>query len=127
MRQKFFFILLLVLIAFALLYCVWLVLRSIYQLFADAHSNRELDALAEELARNREIERLANQKRLSTGCHHEFNAEQGALPLGVCRLCGIARDKPAGDCDHRWRPMASIIPESRCEVCGAHFSSAVGS
>ena len=126
MRQKFFFILLLVLIAFALLYCVWLVLRSIYQLFADAHANRELDALAEELAKIREIERLANQKRLSNGCQHDFNNEIGAVPLGVCRLCGIAREKPAGDCDHRWRALGGIIPESRCEVCGEKYSGVAG-
>jgi hypothetical protein len=125
MREKFLFILLLVLVAVVLLYGVWLVLKSIYQLIVDAQSNRELDALARELAQNREIEREAARKRLANGCQHEFTTEPGTLPMGVCRLCGIAREKPLGDCDHCWRILEGIVPESACERCGERFCVAV--
>lgn len=124
MRQKFLFTLLLVLVGVAGLYGLWLVLKSIYQMISDARMNRELDTLARELAQNRELERLAAKNRLANGCQHDFTIEGGALPPGVCRNCGICRDKPSGECDHLWRQMDSIVPESTCELCGAHFSSA---
>lgn len=124
MRQKFLFILILVLLAFALLYCAWLVLKSIYLMFVDARSNRELDLLARELAMKREEERRRAKSRLDTGCRHDFESPAAALPPKVCRHCGMAEAVPEGNCDHRWRPLPGIVPESECTLCGAHYTSA---
>lgn len=122
MKAGFFLYLFLGLFAILAGYGVWVVLRAFYSIFADIRTNRELDALAEQLANKRREKRLLEQQRLSNGCQHEFDDSGTALPKDVCVKCGIAREIPNGPCDHRWQIQKGIIPESRCTRCGEHYS-----
>ncbi|HEY6564874.1 MAG TPA: hypothetical protein VIY86_10290 [Pirellulaceae bacterium] len=122
MRAKFYLYLLLALIALGALYFLWLVLRALYTIFADVRQSRELDELAEALARKRADFRHQAEVRLKNGCEHDFDDACGALPHDVCGKCGIARERPEGPCDHHWQVEPGIIPRSTCKLCGEHFS-----
>ncbi len=120
MRQLFFFMLLLALptaILAALLYSAG---RYLYSLYEDKKELKQLDAIAAESAARREQRRRENANRLENGCQHTFDAGIG-FPPGVCPKCGLARERPPGDCDHVWRRVESPMPASSCVLCGKTY------
>jgi hypothetical protein len=122
MRTKFFLYLAIGLLLLIVGYFLWLVIKSVYTIFADARTYRELDKLAGQLAEKRRQRRQDLELRLQNGCQHEFDDALGALPPNVCRKCGCAKEPPAGECDHIWKVLPGIIPESQCQKCGQRFS-----
>ena len=124
MRGKFFLWLFMGLIALAILYFVWMVLRALYLTFEDMWTNRELTRLADEYTEKRRRSSEEARQRLANGCEHDFDDQGGALPPDVCCRCGLAREKPSGDCDHQWQVQPGIVPRSQCTRCGVEFTSA---
>lgn len=125
MRGQFFAYLGLGLLALILIYCVWLVLRACWSVIADALENREMDQLANEYLARREVRRREEEQRLNNGCEHEYGHFLGALPDDVCGKCGLARERPLGPCDHVWRIVPGVIPESECELCHKKYGSMI--
>jgi hypothetical protein len=123
MRAKFFAILVAVLVASAVLYFLWLVIKALVSTIVDLKTSRNLDKLAAEYANRRRAQRQSAAERLQNGCEHYFNDAGGALPPNVCCKCGLAKERPATACDHVWRVVPGIIPQSRCEQCGMTYSS----
>ena len=123
MRAKFFLYLVVALLGLVVAYFVFMFLRAIYTVVSDYFTGRELDRLSVEFAEKREQQQREAQARLDNGCRHDFNDDGGAFPEDVCRLCGLAKTKPEGDCDHVWRRSPGIIPKSACEKCKATYSS----
>jgi hypothetical protein len=87
-------------------------------MFQDWQLGREVSQLqSESNARQRRLEQ-ASLVRLDNGCDHDFDTGAYGLPEGVCRKCGLAREKPTGPCDHVWRVKAGAVPGSVCDKCG---------
>ena len=66
----------------------------------------------------REQLREENEKRLETGCDHDFEDHGFGLPPDSCSKCGLEREKPSGPCDHVWKLEDGPVPGSKCEKCG---------
>jgi len=121
MRGTFFAYLGLALVGLLLIYLAWLVLAAIWSVFDEWMTSRELDSFAREYAEKRAERREADFGRLENGCDHDFSHPLGALPLNVCRHCGLGKDRPVGGCDHVWRVRADPIPSSACEKCSKPY------
>ena len=126
MRGAFFMWLAVGLVGLIVAYFIWTVLYALFKTAVDIKTGRELDRLAEEYAEKRDQRQRDAVTRLETGCDHEFDDDGGALPPDVCRLCGIAKEKPPGKCDHRWKKLPGIIPQSQCAACGETYSPVHG-
>ena len=126
MRGAFFMWLGVGLVLLILGYFVIVVLKAFYEVAMDLRSRRELNQLAEEYANKRDQRQRESRARLDTGCAHVFDDDGGALPPDVCRICGMARVKPPGPCDHRWEKIPGIVPQSKCTLCGETFSTVHG-
>ena len=37
--------------------------------------------------------------------------------------CGLEKTRPAGNCDHVWKPADKAMPCSFCEHCGKRYVS----
>lgn len=98
--------------------------RTFLTLYDDWKMGRELGQLRAESEARRQRRRQENEKRLATGCEHDFGGTVFGLPPNVCRKCGLEREKPLGQCDHVWRLEAGPIPASRCEKCGKTYRAA---
>ena len=121
MRGQFFLWLFIGLIALAILYFLFLVLKAFYVTLEEMWTNRELTKLADEYSERRRNREEEARQRLNNGCQHLFDDQAGALPPDVCCHCGLAKTKPDGDCDHVWRIVPGIIPRSKCEICEQEF------
>jgi hypothetical protein len=120
MKQVFFFLVLIALpgaILCALLYSAG---RYLYSLYEDRRELKQLDAIAAESAARRQQRRQEDVKRLENGCQHTFDTGLG-FPPGVCPKCGLAKEKPAGDCDHVWRRVEASTPACSCALCGKTY------
>ncbi len=118
MKQIFFYFgggLLAFMIAGWAFYKVW---EALAQVVNDWQLGRELNQLESESSARREQRVLANEKRLSNGCAHDFCSGAVGLPPGVCTKCGMEQVKPNGACDHVWRVKSGAVPSSSCEKCG---------
>ena len=73
---------------------------------------REIVQIKQDTATLREKRRLDNLERLDTGCEHVVAAEFSGFPPGVCEKCGLAMEKPPGECDHVWRVIEGPVPGS---------------
>jgi hypothetical protein len=94
--------------------------RYLVSVFDDWRELRQLDAIrAESEAIRAQLQQL-NQDRLDIGCDHDFGGGVG-FPPGVCPKCGLAQEKPKGDCDHVWRRLDGPVPASSCERCGKTY------
>jgi hypothetical protein len=102
----------------ALLYSIVKFFWSMYQ---DVKLYRELNDIQAQSEARREKKRQEEQKRLDNGCQHTFDSALGGFPPGVCPKCGIAREKPAGLCDHVWRRSEGPVMGSYCEKCGKQY------
>ena len=109
MKQLFFFLVLLVLPASILVAMLYSAGRYLYSLYEDKRELKQLDAIAAESTARREQRRQENDKRLENGCQHTFDAGMG-FPPGVCPKCGLAKERPAGECDHIWRRVEAPMP-----------------
>ena len=98
--------------------------RAFVTLYEDWRMGKEWDELRADSEARRERKPLDNEKRLATGCEHDFESAVFGLPPNVCSKCGLERDKPLGQCDHVWRLGTGPIPASRCEKCGKAYSAA---
>jgi hypothetical protein len=94
--------------------------RYLYTAYDNWKELGRLDAIKAEADSIRARRRQANEGRLANGCAHAFHSGMG-FPPGVCLKCGLAQDKPLGDCDHVWRRVEGPIPASRCEKCGKEY------
>jgi hypothetical protein len=120
MKQLFFSLVLLALPAAVLIALVYSAGRYLFSLFQDWREVKRLDVIAAESAARREQRRQENTTRLENGCQHAFDTGMG-FPSGVCPKCGLAKERPAGDCDHVWRRIDAPVPASSCEICGKTF------
>ena len=120
MKQLFFFLVLLVLPASVLIALLYSVGRYLYSLYEDKKELKNLDAIAAESAARREQRRQENDTRLENGCQHTFETGMG-FPPGVCPKCGLAKERPVGDCDHVWRRVEAPMPASSCVLCGKTY------
>lgn len=103
------------------IYFVWLCLRDGYHFISDWRQGRKIGDVRMQREARQAALREANARRLDNGCEHQFDTLFGAFPPGVCCKCGLAKEKPAGDCDHVWRREKGLIPASRCEKCGKQY------
>jgi len=110
-----------VVILAALFYSVGKYLLSV---FDDWRELRQLDAIKAEQDAIVQRKREENQKRLDNGCQHAFGQGTG-FPPDVCPKCGLAKEKPPGDCDHLWRRTNDPVPSSACEKCGKQYRAVV--
>ncbi|NLF70120.1 MAG: hypothetical protein GX575_13855 [Candidatus Anammoximicrobium sp.] len=120
MKQLFFFLVLLVLPSAILLGLIYSACRALYLMCEDRRELKQLDAIAAESAARREQRRRENDNRLENGCPHSFDSGLG-FPPGVCPKCGLAKERPAGECDHIWRRSESPTPTSVCALCGKTY------
>ena len=120
MKQLFFFAMLLVLPATILIALLYSFGKYLFTLYEDRRELKELDAIQAETAARRERNREGNTQRLNNGCQHEFDTGF-AFPPGVCPKCGIANQKPLGECDHVWRRVESSAAASACVKCGKAY------
>lgn len=98
--------------------------KFLYVAFDDWREARQLDAIQAEQKAIREQRNQANRARLDNGCEHAFDTGTG-YPPGVCPRCGLAREKPHGECDHVWRRVEGPVPTSSCEKCGKQYRAAI--
>lgn len=94
--------------------------KYLFSAFDDWRELRQLDGIKEEQDAIRARKREENKARLDNGCTHAFDSGSG-FPAGVCSKCGLAREKPSGECDHVWRRVDGPIPASSCENCGRQY------
>lgn len=107
-------------------YFVWLVIRSLYEVYRSWRLGRELVALQAEVTDWRTRRASANQERLNTGCAHQFEHGLGSVSRRVCRRCGLEAESTSKVCDHRWRHLESPIPRSTCDACGQEIEGFLG-
>ena len=98
--------------------------KYLYSAFDDWRELRQLDEIAADQKAIREQRSKDNQIRLDNGCNHVFD-EGAGFPPGVCPKCGLAKEKPPGECDHLWRRVDGPVPASRCEKCGKQHRTAM--
>jgi hypothetical protein len=91
--------------------------KFLYSAFDDWRELRQLDEIRTDQKAIREQRDRENLARLDNGCDHAFDEGTG-FPSGVCPKCGLAREKPPGECDHVWRRVDGPVPASSCEKCG---------
>jgi hypothetical protein len=120
MKQLFFFTMLLVLPATILVALLYSFGKYLFTLYEDRRELKELDAIQAETAARRERNREDSTQRLNNGCQHAFDTGLG-FPPGVCPKCGIANQKPLGECDHVWRRVESSAAASACVKCGKAY------
>ena len=120
MKQLFFFAALLVLPATILIALLYSAGKYLFTLYEEHRELKELDAIQAESAARRERNLEENTQRLNNGCQHAFDTGLG-FPPGVCPKCGIANQKPPGDCDHVWRRVDSNAAASACVKCGKAY------
>ncbi len=118
MKAFFFFAMLLVLPATILAALVYSFFKYLYTLYDERRELKELDAIQAESAARRERNRERNAQRLSNGCQHAFDEGIG-FPPGVCPKCGLAKEKPQGECDHVWQRVDAAA--SACARCGKQY------
>jgi len=120
MKSFFFFSMLLVLPATIFIALLYSLAKYLYTVYEDRRELKELDAIQAESAARREQNREDSAQRLNNGCQHAFDTGLG-FPPGVCPKCGIAIQKPPGDCDHVWRRVESTAAASACVKCGKTY------
>jgi hypothetical protein len=98
-------------------YFIWLAARSFHSMYSDWNLGKELDVIRTESDARRKQKGEENQRRLDNGCEHVFDQGFGEFPPGVCRKCGLERERPKGTCDHVWRRAVGAVPGSYCEKC----------
>ena len=107
-------------------YFLWLVLRSLFDMFSDWRLGKEVDEIEKEASQRRAEQMEANCERLNNGCEHDFELGPGATPRKVCRRCGKEATAPPDECDHVWHRMASSLPRSYCDRCGKEINGWIG-
>lgn len=115
MKALFFFAMLLILPATILIALLYSFFKYLYTLYEERRELKELDAIQAESAARRERNLERNVQRLNNGCQHAFDAGIG-FPPGVCPKCGLAKEKPTGECDHVWQRVEAAA--SACARCG---------
>lgn len=120
MKELFFFSMLLILPATILVAMLYSLGKYLLTLYEERRELKELDAIQAESAVRRERNREDNTQRLNNGCQHAFDTGLG-FPSGVCPKCGIAEQKPPGECDHIWRRVESTAAASACVKCGKAY------
>ncbi len=124
MRQKLFQAIIGVVIVGAFIYFFWVFAKSLYHMFQDWRTSKSLDGLAQAFDEKRREHRESAAQRLNNDCEHDYEDLLHAFPPDVCVKCGLATEKPAGNCDHVWRRVPGAIPGSRCELCGEMYGAA---
>lgn len=126
--KSFFFAFLLPILVSGILLVVVLYLfgQSIGHFFGTWFWNREMDELATEGQRRREVRLATARARLDTGCEHQWSDQFSGFPPDVCVKCGIEKTKPAGNCDHVWRAEPGSAPASRCGKCDKTHGGVTG-
>ena len=113
------FIVLPMIIVGALLFSV---LRYLWSMIQDRQLYRELDEIQAQSQSRREQYEQANRQRLDNGCQHLFDSGLGGgFPPGVCPKCGLAKDRPRGDCDHVWKRADEATSASYCVNCNKQY------
>ncbi len=102
-------------------YFLWLAGRAFYSMYSDWKLDKELIVIRAESDVRRKQKSEDNQRRLDNGCVHVFDQSFGEFPPGVCRKCGLERERPKGECDHVWRRAEGPVPGSFCEKCGKKY------
>jgi hypothetical protein len=97
--------------------------RNMITILDDWLHGRELVDLRAESEAKRKQRQAEEKARLDNGCEHDFDTPVFGLPPGVCGKCGLAKQRPDGDCDHIWKlAEKGAAADSRCEKCGETFS-----
>ena len=124
MRGKLFEWIAIVVIVGAVLYALFVFLKSMYYWWQDSRTTKSLNEMASSFDDKRRADRKAASERLNNGCDHFYEDLLNAFPPDVCVNCGLAKTRPAGDCDHVWRRVSGAIPGSQCESCGEKYGAA---
>ncbi len=98
--------------------------QSLLSMYEDWRISRGLGTVREDREILREQLRVDNDKRLATGCGHDFEDHGLGLPPGTCSKCGMESQKPSGMCDHVWKLCGGAVPGSKCEKCGEEHDHA---
>ena len=107
-------------------YFLWLVLRSLFDVFSDWRLGKEVDVIEKEASQRRTQQMESNRERLNNGCEHEFELGPGAMPRRACRRCGKEATTPEDGCDHVWQRIPGSVPRSYCNSCGKEINGWVG-
>ena len=124
MRDKLFQWIAIVVVIGAVLYALFVFIKSMYHWWQDARTTRSLNEMATSFDDKRRADRKAAADRLNNGCEHDYEDLLNAFLPDVCVKCGIAKKRPTGDCDHVWRRISGPIPGSQCEACGEKYGAA---
>ena len=82
MRQNVMLAILGIVVIGAVVYFLWLVLKSLYNLFVDWRSRKQLDELAGVYIEKRRQKREEDAQRLDNGCEHDYEDMLRAFPEG---------------------------------------------
>jgi hypothetical protein len=97
--------------------------RNMIGILDDWLHGRELHQLRAESEARRKQRQAEDKARLNNGCEHDFDNPVFGLPPGVCGKCGLAKQRPQGECDHIWKlAEKGAAADSRCEKCGETYS-----
>ncbi len=124
MREKLFQWIAIVVVVGAVVYALFVFVRSMIHWFQDWRTSRSLNEMASSFDDKRRADRKAALERLDNGCTHDYDDLLNAYPPDVCVKCGLAKQLPVGECDHAWRRVAGAIPGSQCEKCGSKYGAA---
>ena len=121
MRQTFLLVIVGIILVSLVVGALYMVLRSILDVFDNWQTNRELKELQEETVERQQTEQREHAERLENGCDHQWGGSLVGFPPQACARCGLEKTRPRGACDHVWRVEMSEVPMAVCEICGAEF------
>ena len=121
MREKFLLLIVGIILASLAVGAVYLVLRSLFDVFVDWQTGKELKWLSKETSQLREEREREHQERLQNGCEHQWGGFLVGFPAEACCRCGLEKQRPTGPCDHVWRSQLEEVPAAVCETCGKQY------
>ena len=125
MRQTFLLLIVAIIIVSLAVGAIYLVLRSLLDVYDDWQTGKEMKELSEESSARREQRRREHEERLQNGCEHQWEGAMVDFPPGACNRCGLEKELPHGPCDHVWKVDMQEQPIVVCETCGKTYQRAV--
>ena len=125
MRQTFLMLILAIIIVSMAVGAIYLVLRSLLDVYDDWQTGKEMKELSQESSDRRGQRQREHEERLQNGCDHQWEGSLVDFPPGACNRCGLEKELPSGSCDHVWKVDMQEQPIVVCESCGKKYQRAV--
>ena len=124
MRQTFLLLILGIIVLSLAVGAIYLVLRSLLDVYDEWQTKKEMKELSEESEERRQQRKREHEERLQNGCDHQWEGALVDFPPGACHRCGLEKELPRGPCDHVWKIEMQEQPVVVCEVCGKRYQRA---